>query len=68
MCGFLFLLNNFPPQSLEYATYVAWYGPDKNCGRVELSSSILLQTLGKLKSLQGTELSVVVVICLSGSL
>ena len=35
--------------------------------RVELSSSVLLQTLGKLKSLQGTELSVVVVICLLGS-
>ena len=32
--------------------------------RVELSSSVLLQTLGKLKLLQGTELSVVVVICL----
>ena len=32
--------------------------------RVELSSSVLLQTLGKLKSLNGTELSVVVVICL----
>ena len=31
--------------------------------RVELSSSVLLQILGKLKSLQGTELSVVVVIC-----
>ena len=31
--------------------------------RVELSSSVLLQTLGKLKSLQGTKLSVVVVIC-----
>ena len=31
--------------------------------RVELSSSVLLQTLGKFKSLQGTELSVVVVIC-----
>ena len=66
MCGFLFLLNNFPPQR-EYATYVALYGPDKNRRRVELSSSILLQTLGKLKSLQGTELSVVVVICLLGS-
>ena len=36
---------------------------DKNRRRVELSSSVLLQTLGKLKSLQGTELSVVVVIC-----
>ena len=35
----------------------------KNRRRVELSSSVLLQTLGKLKSLQGTELSVVVVIC-----
>ena len=31
--------------------------------RVELSSSVLLQSLGKLESLQGTELSVVVVIC-----
>ena len=31
--------------------------------RVELSSSVLLQTLGKLKSLQGTEFSVVVAIC-----
>ena len=40
---------------------------DKNRRRVELSSSVLLQTLGKLKSLQGTELSVVVVICLLGS-
>ena len=67
MCGFLFLLNNFPPQSLEYATYVALYGPDKNRRIVELSSSILLQTLGKLKLLQGTELSEVVVICLLGS-
>ena len=67
MSGFLFLLNNLPPQSLEYATSVALYGPDKNRRRVELSSSILLQTLGKLKSLQGTELSVVVVICLLGS-
>ena len=40
---------------------------DKNHRRVELSSSILLQTLRKLKSLQGTELSVVVVIFLLGS-
>ena len=40
---------------------------DKNCRRVELSSSVLLQTLAKLKSLYGTELSVVVVICLLGS-
>ena len=40
---------------------------DKSLRRVELSSSVLLQTLGKLKSLQGTELSVVVVICLLGS-
>ena len=31
--------------------------------RVELSSSVLLQSLGKLESLQGTELSVVAVIC-----
>ena len=33
----------------------------KNRRRVELSSSVLQQTLGKLKSLQDTELSVVVV-------
>ena len=33
----------------------------------ERSSSVLQQTLGKLKSLQGTELSVAVVICLLGS-
>ena len=52
MCGFLFLLNNFPLQSL---------------GRVELSNRVLQQTLGKLKSLQGTELSVVVLVCLLGS-
>ena len=43
--------------------------PDKNRRRtrVELSSSVLLQTLGKFKSLQGTERPVVVVICLLGS-
>ena len=40
---------------------------DNNRRRLEISSSVLLQTLGKLKSLQGTELSVVVVICLLGS-
>ena len=40
---------------------------DKNRRRVELSSGVLLQTLRKLKSLQGTELSVVDVICLLGS-
>ena len=37
---------------------------DKNRRRVELSSSVLLQTLGKRKSIQGTELSEVVAICL----
>ena len=41
---------------------------DKNRRRVELSSRVLQQTLlGKLKSLQGTEHSVVVLICLLGS-
>ena len=40
---------------------------DKNHRRAELSSSVLLQTLGKIKSLQGTQLLVVVVICLLGS-
>ena len=39
----------------------------QHIAQVELSSSVLLQTLGKLKSLQGTALSVVVVICLLGS-
>ena len=34
----------------------------QHIAQVELSSSVLLQTLGKLKSLQGTELSVVVMI------
>ena len=65
MCGFLFLLNNFPLQSLEYATYssVQLIRTVERRARVELSSSVLLQTLGKLKSLQGTELSVVAVIC-----
>ena len=37
---------------------------DKNRRRVEPSSSVLLQTLGKLRSLQGTALLVVVKICL----
>ena len=51
-------------QSLEYATYSC----DKNRRRTELSSSVLLQISDKLRSLQGTELSVlVVVICLLGS-
>ena len=40
---------------------------DKNRRRVELSSGVLQQTLRKLKSLQGTELSVAEVICLLGS-
>ena len=39
---------------------------DKNRRRVELSSSVLLQTLGKFRSLQRTDLSVVVLICLLG--
>ena len=67
MCGFLFLLNNFPLQSLEYATYSSVQLIRTAEELTELSSSVLQQTLGKLKSLQGTELSVVVVICLLGS-
>ena len=63
MCGFLFLLNNFPLQSLEYATYSSVKLLRTAEELSELSSSVLLQTFGKLKSLQGTELSVVVVIC-----
>ena len=60
VCSFLFLLNNFPLQSLEYATNSSVY----LLRTAEELSSVLLQTLGKLKSLSGTELSVVVVICL----
>ena len=66
VCGFLFLLNNFPLQSLEYATYSSVQLIRTAEELTELSSSVLQQTLGKLKSLQGTELSVVVVICLLG--
>ena len=40
---------------------------DKNPRRVELTGSVLLQTLGKLRSLQGRELAVVVAICLLGA-
>ena len=68
MCGFLFLLNNFPLQRLEYAlSSIRTADKNRRRARVELSSSVLLQTLGKLKSLQGTELSVAVVICSLGS-
>ena len=41
---------------------------DKNHRRVELSSNVLLQTEGKLRSLEGTEFSAIVVICLLESL
>ena len=47
--------------------HIAPYIADKNHRRVELSSCNLLQTLGKLKSLQVTELSAAIVICLLGS-
>ena len=65
-CSFLFLLNNFPLQSLEYATY--------SCVKLirtanELSYRAVFcckPTLGKFRSLQGTDLSVAVVICLLG--
>ena len=62
MCGFLFRLNNFPLQSLEYVTFSCVY----LIRIAEELSYVLLQTLGKFTSLQGTELSVVVVICLLG--
>ena len=49
VCGFLFLLNNFPLQSLEYATYSSVYLlRTADSRRVELSSSVLLQTLENL--------------------
>ena len=38
-----------------------------NRRRVEISSSVLLQTERKLRSLRGTELSAIDVICLVGS-
>ena len=63
---FSFSVKQFP--SAEFGICNIYLSTaDKNRRRVELSSSVLLQTLGKLKSLQGTELSVVVVICLLGS-
>ena len=63
---FSFSVKQFP--SAEFGICNIWlHTADKNRRRVELSSSVLLQTLGKFKLLQGTELSVVVVICLLGS-
>ena len=66
---FSFSVKQFPLslQSLEYATYSSVLILNKNRRRVELPTSVLQQTLGKLKSLQGTERSVVVVICFLGS-
>ena len=65
---FSFSFKQFPPAEFGICN-IQLSTDDKNRrrARVELSSSVLLQTLGKLKSLQGTELSVVVVICLLGS-
>ena len=62
---FSFSVKQFP--SAEFDICNIKLRTDKNRRRVELSSSVLQHTLGKLKSLQGTELSVVVVICLLGS-
>ena len=60
---FPFSVKQLP--SAEFGIYNIYLRTaDKNRRRVELSSSVLLQTLGELKSLQVTELSVVVVICL----
>ena len=58
---FSFSVKQLP--SAEFGICNIWRRiADKKRQRVELSSSVLLQTLEKLKSLQGTELSVVVVI------
>ena len=62
MCGFSFSVKQFPSAGFGICNTLLRIDP-KNRRRVELSSSVLLQTFGKLKSLQGTELSVVVVIC-----
>ena len=59
---FSFSVKQFP--SAEFGICNIQLRTDKNRRRVELSSSVLQQTLGKLKSLQGIERSVVVVICL----
>ena len=56
------LLKQFPPAEFGICNIYLLIA-DKNRRRVELSISVLLQTLGKLKSLQGTELSAVIVIC-----
>ena len=63
---FSFSVKQFP--STEFGICNTYFRiAAKNRRRVELSSSVLLQTLGKLKSLQGTELSVAAVTCLLGS-
>ena len=65
VCGFLFLLNNFPLQSLEYATYSSVL--IRTAEELSYRAVFPIKPVGKLKSLQGTELSVVVVIRLLGS-
>ena len=59
---FFFSVKQFPSAEFGICN-ILLHTADKNHRRVELSSSVLLQTLGKLKSLQGTELSVAVVTC-----
>ena len=59
---FSFSVKQFPPAEFGICNIYLRIA-DKNRRRVELSISVLLQTLGKLKSLQGTELSAVIVIC-----
>ena len=51
---------SFSVKQFSSAEFGMWECATYSC----LSSSALLQTFGKLSSLQGTELSVVVVICL----
>ena len=64
---YILVIRNFLDFMSLFRHSVRFFLADKNRRRVELSSGVSLQTFGKLKSLQGTELSVVVVICLLGS-
>ena len=64
---YILVIRNFLDFMSLFRHGVCFFLADRNRRRVKLSSGVLLQTLGKLKSLQGTELSVVVVICLLGS-
>ena len=57
---FSFSVKQFPSAEFGICNMKLCIAADKNRRRVELPISVLLQTLGKLKSLQGTEVSAVI--------